>query len=72
MHIRRTFVAVCAALSLSATVAYADTSAGNTKKEPPKGKPGASCKKDADCDQSSGPQICSQSKCQEERIPPPT
>jgi hypothetical protein len=60
-------------LSLAAGYAAADTSAD--KKEPAKagkGRAGAACKTDADCDQSGQPMTCRASKCQIDRIPPPT
>jgi hypothetical protein len=74
MHIRRTVVALFLGMSLSvAGAADADTSAGTgaTKKEPGKGKRGDACKSSSDCDQSSGPTSCVNSKCQAERVPPP-
>jgi hypothetical protein len=57
-------------LGLAGTVS-ADTSAGDGKKGA-KGKPGAACKTDADCDQKDQPQVCRQSKCQVDMPPPPT
>jgi hypothetical protein len=63
-------------LALGAGHASADTSPGakkdGGKKEAAKGKPGDACKTNADCDQSSQPQSCRQSKCQVEYPPPPT
>ena len=55
-------------LSLVAGVARADASV----KTPSKGKPGAACKANSDCDQSAQSQTCTNKKCQVFRVPPPT
>jgi hypothetical protein len=56
-------------LSLAAGYATADLSADkDNKKGTAKAKTGEACKRDSDCDQSSLPQSCIDSKC---RINPP-
>jgi hypothetical protein len=74
MRIRRSVVALFLGLSLASGVAWADTSTGG-KKDPAKGKPGDTCKVDADCDQSSGPHSCVKTRCRadkpEKPYPPP-
>ena len=56
---------------LLALLLVAPSFADNT---PPskKGKTGDACKTNADCDQSSNPQICKAGKCQVNLPPPPT
>ena len=55
-------------LSLGAGFALADASV----KTPTKGRPGAACKSNTDCDQSEQTQTCTNKKCQVFRVPPPT
>jgi len=66
--------ALLLALSFSARVASADL-AGDKKdpgKDNGKGKAGAACKADSDCDQSGRPQRCRDSKCEARPVHPVT
>ena len=56
---------VCFSLNAAADSSVPDK--GKKKGSPP----GASCKKNEDCDQSGAPQICIEKKCQI-NVPPPT
>ncbi len=60
----RKILALFLALGISAAV-WADTSTkGGTGKEAAKGKTGDACKVNTDCDQSSRPMRCRESKCE--------
>ena len=67
------FAATAFAVGLSLTAAADSTAPDSGKKvEKAKGKPGAPCKTNADCDQTQNSQTCQNAKCQAFQPTPPT